>query len=102
MISDLPKIKAVKVRTVSVPLPTPHRTASGVIAESPLVLTDILLDNGIEGHSIIFTYNKIALKPMAALVAGLEGLIQNDGGFPGSKSPPWPTIFPAMPSLQKK
>jgi mandelate racemase len=73
-----PKIKALKVRTVSVPLPTPHRTASGVITESPLVLTDILLDNGMAGHSITFTYTKIALKPTAQLITNLEALIQDE------------------------
>lgn len=76
--SDIPKIKAVKVRTALVPLPAPHKTASGIIAESPLVLTDILLDNGITGHSITFTYNKIALKPTAQIIAGLENLILDD------------------------
>lgn len=76
--SDIPKIKAINVRTALVPLPTPHKTASGIIAVSPLVLTDILLDNGIMGHSITFTYNKIALKPTAQLIAGLEDLIHGD------------------------
>jgi mandelate racemase len=75
---DQPKIKSIDVRTALVPLVTPHRTASGIIAESPLVLTDILLDNGVTGHSITFTYNKIALKPTAGLIAGLESLIQGD------------------------
>ena len=78
VISNIPKIKAIKVRTVLVSLPAPHKTASGIIAESPLVLTDILLDNGIVGHSITFTYNKIALKPTAQLIADMEVLIQED------------------------
>lgn len=74
----MPKIKTIKVRTVLVPLPDPHKTASGIIAESPLVLTDIQLDNGVTGHSITFTYNKIALKPTAQLIAGMEELILAD------------------------
>ena len=36
-----PTIKEFKVRAVRVPMTEPHRTASGVITESPLVLTDI-------------------------------------------------------------
>ena len=36
-----PTIKEFKVRAVGVPMTEPHRTASGVITESPLVLTDI-------------------------------------------------------------
>jgi mandelate racemase len=41
----------------------PHQTASGVITESPLVLTDVVTDTGISGHSIVFTYTPAALKP---------------------------------------
>jgi mandelate racemase len=72
------RIKNVKIRTVLVPLNNPHKTASGVITTSPLVLTDILLDNGITGHSIVFTYNKMALKPTAQLIADLGLLIHED------------------------
>ena len=49
-----PKITGLRVRTVRVPM-QPHQTASGTVAESPLVLTDVLTDQGVEGHSIIFT-----------------------------------------------
>ena len=45
MLSDAPlKIEGLRVRAVRVPLPDPHRTASGVVAESPLVLTDVLTE----------------------------------------------------------
>jgi mandelate racemase len=49
-----PTIQGFKVRAVRVPMTEPHQTASGVITESPLVLTDILTDTGISGHSIVF------------------------------------------------
>ena len=39
----------------------PHRTASGVVAESPLVLTDVVTDAGVVGHSMVFTYTPAAL-----------------------------------------
>jgi mandelate racemase len=54
---------------------TPHRTASGAVTESPLVLTDILGDDGVVGHSVIFTYTTAALKPTADLIRNLEGLL---------------------------
>jgi mandelate racemase len=60
-----PTIRGFKVRAVRVPMTEPHQTASGVITESPLVLTDILTDIGISGHSIVFTYTPAALKPTA-------------------------------------
>jgi mandelate racemase len=72
------KIKSLKVRTVRVPMAQPHRTASGVVAESPLVLTDVLCDDGTVGHSIVFTYTPLALKPTAELIQNLEGLITGD------------------------
>jgi mandelate racemase len=34
----------------------PHQTAGGVVAESPLVLTDVNTDDGVVGHSMVFTY----------------------------------------------
>ncbi len=49
-------IRELRVRTVKVPLAQPHRTASGTIAESPLVLTDVVTDDGVVGHSLVFTY----------------------------------------------
>jgi mandelate racemase len=56
----------------------PHRTASGVVAESPLVLTDVLTDAGVEGHSVIFTYTPAALKPTADLIRNLEPLVDGE------------------------
>jgi hypothetical protein len=34
-------IRSIRVRAVKVPMAEPHRTASGVITESPLVLVDL-------------------------------------------------------------
>jgi len=72
----VPKIKAVKVRALRVPMAEPHRTAGGVITESPLVLTDIVTDCGVTGHSMVFTYTPAALQPTAELVRNLEPLVQ--------------------------
>ncbi len=57
---SLPTIQGFRVRAVRVPMTEPHQTSSGVITESPLVLTDILTDAGIHGHSIVFTYTPTA------------------------------------------
>jgi len=69
------KIRELRVRAVRVPMAQPHRTASGTITESPLVLTDVLTEEGIVGHSYVFCYSALALKPVALLVKGLEALI---------------------------
>ena len=70
------KIKAVTVRAVCVPMATPHKTASGEISESPLVLTDITIDNGIVGHSMVFTYTRAALTPTADLVRNMQTFVE--------------------------
>lgn len=69
------KIRAVQVRSVRVPMAHPHQTAGGTVSESPLVLTDITTDDGVVGHSVVFTYTPAALKPTAELIRNLEPLI---------------------------
>ena len=69
------KIRGLVVRAVNVPMVHPHRTASGIITESPLVLTDVLADDGTTGHSYVFCYTSLALKPTALLVKALEPLL---------------------------
>lgn len=73
-----PTIQGFRVRAVRVPMTEPHRTASGVITESPLVLTDVITDTGISGHSIVFTYTPAALKPTAELIQNFETLVKGD------------------------
>jgi mandelate racemase len=69
------RVTGLRVRAVQVPLDPPHRTASGTITESPLVLTDVLTDTGAVGHSLVFVYTAAALKPVADLIKNLEPLV---------------------------
>ena len=73
-----PRIDRFDVRAVLLPMREAHRTASGVITESPLVLTDVVLDDGTVGHSLVFTYTHAALRPTAELVRNLEALVKGD------------------------
>jgi mandelate racemase len=68
-------IREMRVRAICVPMAHPHQTASGTVAESPLILTDVLTNDGITGHSVIFTYTKAALQPTTELLKNLEPLI---------------------------
>jgi mandelate racemase len=65
-----------------VPLTEPHQTASGVVAESPLVLTDVITDTGTSGHSIVFTYTPAALKPTGELIRNFEALVKGEALAP--------------------
>jgi mandelate racemase len=69
------KIVSFRVQAVTVPMAEPHRTASGVVAASPLVLLTVNTDAGVQGHSITFTYTPAALKPLADLMSNLETLV---------------------------
>jgi mandelate racemase len=72
------RIRALRVRAVRVPMAEPHRTASGVVADSPLVLTDVHADDGTVGHGIVFTYTSAALKPVGDLVVAMAPLIEGE------------------------
>src|SRR5262249_42320569 len=71
-------------RAVRVPMTEPHRTASGVVAESPLVLTDVVTDTGVSGHSLVFTYTPAALKPTAELIRNVEPLVKGEALAPAA------------------
>jgi mandelate racemase len=73
-----PRIEGLRVRCVRVPMQPPHQTASGTVAESPLVLTDALIDDGTVGHSVVFTYTPAALKPTAELIRNFETLVKGE------------------------
>jgi len=78
------KVRELRVRAVKVPMTPPHQTASGVITESPLVLTDVIADDGTVGHSIVFTYTAAALKPTGDMIRNLETLIKGEPLAPGA------------------
>jgi mandelate racemase len=71
-------LRELRVRVVRVPMQEPHRTASGIVAESPLVLTDAITDDGVVGRSIIFTYTAAALQPTADLIRNIEPLLKGE------------------------
>jgi mandelate racemase len=48
------------------------------VAESPLVLVDVITDQGAIGHGIVFTYTVAALKPVADLTQNLASLLEGE------------------------
>ena len=75
-------IREVRVRAVSVPLKTPIKTASGDIPEAPLVLFDLLCEEGVTGSSYVFCYTADALGPTAGAAANIAEAIAGDGAHP--------------------
>jgi mandelate racemase len=78
------RIRNFRVRAVRVPLPQPHRTASGVVAESPMVLVDLVTSDGVSGHGIVFPYSPAALKPTAELIQNLAPLVEGEALAPAA------------------
>jgi mandelate racemase len=61
-------IRSIKARAVRAPLRQPIRTAVGTIPSAPLVLIDVVTDQGITGRSYIFGYTPAALAPLVRLI----------------------------------
>lgn len=76
------KLRQLRVRALRVPMPRPHRTAAGVVAESPVILTDAVTEDGLVGHSILFTYTPAALGPTAELIRNCGEFIKGDAVAP--------------------
>jgi mandelate racemase len=72
------RIQSLRARAVRVPMAHPHKTAGGVLTESPLVLVDAVTDQGVAGHGIVFTYTAAALEPTAELVSNLAPMVAGE------------------------
>ena len=75
-------VRALVVRAVDAPLGRPVRTASGNILTAPLVLLDLVTEEGVTGTSYVFCYSPAALKPVATMVANLAPIVQGDAVAP--------------------
>jgi mandelate racemase len=61
-------IRSVRARAVIAPISRPVKNAFGVIEAAPLVLIDVTTDQGVTGHSYIFAYARLTLKPLVLLI----------------------------------
>jgi len=68
MSKKVPAIRSVKARGLVVPLARPVKNAFGVIDAGPLVLIDVETDQGVTGHSYIFAYARMTVKPLVHLI----------------------------------
>lgn len=69
------RIRSLEVAAVNVPMPVPHRTASGTLTHAPLVLLDLHTDAGITGRAYLFTYTAAALAGTARLLQDMAPLV---------------------------
>jgi len=68
-------IRELRARPVIAPLERPIRTAVGEIPSAPLVLLDVMTDEGVTGSAYLFGYTPVTLRPMVELVRNLEPML---------------------------
>jgi mandelate racemase len=82
MSKTIPAIRSVKARAVVAPIARSVKNAFGVIEAAPLVLIDVGTDQGVTGHSYIFGYSKITLKPLLLLVEDIGRTLEGKALVP--------------------
>jgi mandelate racemase len=82
MSKTIPAIRSVKARAVVAPIARPVKNAFGVIEAAPLVLIDVGTDQGVTGHSYIFGYSKITLKPLLLLAEDIGRTLEGKALVP--------------------
>ncbi len=75
-------IRAIRARALDLAPHRPMETASGILSSTPLVLIDLLTEEGVSGASYVRCYAPVALQPLAQLIANLEPLIKGDTAAP--------------------
>jgi mandelate racemase len=84
MSQDVLTIRELQARAVNVPMAIPLQTGGGAVASAPLVLIDLLTEQGVTGRSYLFCYTPFALKPMLALLRELGELLAGEVAAPQS------------------
>jgi mandelate racemase len=76
------KIQSISARAVVVPMRRPLRTSIATVSVAPLLLVDLKTSGGIVGRSYLFTMSTPHMKPIAALVEAMAGLLKGDAVAP--------------------
>ncbi len=75
-------VRSLTARPVIVPLERPIRTAVGTIPAAPLVLIDLMTEEGVPGRAYIFGYTPMALAPLVRLLSDMEPQLQRKPAAP--------------------
>jgi len=76
------RIQSFGVRAVAVPMRRPLATSIGTVASATFLLVDLKTTDGLVGRSYLFSVGPQNLKPLAALVEAMAGMIQGDALAP--------------------
>lgn len=75
-------IRSVTGRPLVAPLKHPVRTAMGTVASAPLVLIDVMTDQGVNGRAYVFTYLPLTVGAVAKLVAEIGAELKGQSAAP--------------------
>jgi mandelate racemase len=75
-------IKSFRFTAAVVPLERPVHTASGSVEVSPLVLIDLVTEEGVTGHAYVFCYTMLAHVPVFETLKNLEPLLIGQSADP--------------------
>ena len=81
-LSDL-RVRSVSCTPVEVPLRYVLGTSAATIRAAPLLLVELLTEQGVTGRAYIFCYRRSAAKPIAALIEDACELVRGDRVAPG-------------------
>ena len=76
------KIQSISVRAVAVPMRRPLQTSIALVNIAPLLLVDLKTSGGIVGRSYLFTMSRQHMKPVAALIDAMAGMLNGDAVAP--------------------
>lgn len=75
-------IRSVRTVAVEVPLTFPLGTSAAIVRDAPMLLVDVLTEEGVVGRSYLFCYRRSGAKAMAAIVEDAIGLVQGQPAAP--------------------
>ena len=77
-------IRSLGARAVAAPLARPLRTASGNVPVSPLLLIDVVSEEGPAGRACIFGYTTLVLLALKAFVDDLDEVLRGRPACPAA------------------
>jgi len=71
-------LRAVRARSVEVPLKLPLGTSAGALRSAPLLLVDVDTEEGVTGHSYLFCYLNTVVPAIATVLGAVERSVKGD------------------------
>lgn len=75
-------LRDLRARAVNVPMRIPLQTSGGTVGIAPLVLVDLVTEEGVTGSAYVFCYTPLALRPTAQMIGNLAAFLLGDAVAP--------------------